>query len=87
MSNIVSFLPPHAFDPETTQVMAAAFESAWEELKDTGHVASAPFRAHATREMLAKRIIQMARTGVRDPDVLRHEALLGVFESRLRKQA
>ena len=87
MSTVVDFAPPHAFDPETTRVMAAAFESAWDELKDTGHIASAPFKADATREMLAKRILQIARTGVRDPDVLRHEALLGVFETRLRKQA
>ena len=87
MSTIAAFVPPHAFDPETTRAMAAAFEAAWEELKDTGHIASAPFKADATREMLAKRILQMARTGVRDPDILRHEALLGVFETRLRKQA
>ena len=78
----IPFAQVRAFDPETTVAMAAAFEAAWEELKDCGHVLAAAFKAHATREMLAKGILDAAQRGVRDPNLLRHEALLVVAHPR-----
>ena len=87
MAGLVPFAQHEAFDPETAHAMAAAFEAAWSLLKDTGHIASAPPKADATREMLAKSIVEAAKRGVRDPNIFHQEALVSLAKANLRKQA
>ncbi len=63
------------FDPEATKVLTAAFDTAWQMLKTSGNVLAADYRSVSTRELLAKRIIEMARQGERDPIRLVDDAL------------
>jgi hypothetical protein len=55
-------IPIHdvSFDAEATQAMGAAFDRACDSLRHCGLTAAA-------REIIAKRIIQVAKTGERDP--------------------
>jgi hypothetical protein len=64
-----------AFQPEQIACMRAAYEDAMDVLKH------ADFRLS---ELVAKHIIEVARTGERDPDRLREKALteLGVLSRR-----
>jgi hypothetical protein len=72
------------FDPEATKVLTAAFDTAWQMLKTSGNVLAADFRAAATRELLAKRLIETGRDGERDPLRLVEDALAYLTNSPLR---
>jgi hypothetical protein len=63
------------FDPEAANILTAAFDSAWQTLRTSGNVLAADYRAASTRELLAKRIIETARRGERDPVRLADDAL------------
>ena len=63
------------FDPATTKILTAAFDTAWQTLKTSGSVLAADFRAASTRELLAKRIIETGRQGERNPLRLAEDAL------------
>ncbi len=63
------------FDPEATKTLIAAFDTTWQMLKTSGNVLAANYRAASTRELLAKRIIETARLGERDPIRLVDDAL------------
>jgi hypothetical protein len=54
-----------AFDSETTGLLAAAFEAAWDKVKADRRFAD---ETHATaiRDLLAKHIIELGRRGERD---------------------
>jgi hypothetical protein len=82
MGKILPFTQHEAFDPETTHVMALAFDGAWNSLRNTGHIGTAPFKAEATREHLAKRILELAQRGDRDPIRLQDYAVKGLTPSR-----
>jgi hypothetical protein len=65
---ITPFLGDQTFDPETTRIMGVAFEMARAAVKrDWGGV----YCTH----ILAKRIIELAKGGERNPDVLCEQAL------------
>jgi hypothetical protein len=72
---VASLLKKGALDPETTSVLASAFETAWETVKRSGSPLAAVPQAQSTRETLAKRIIELAHAGERDPVKLSREAL------------
>jgi hypothetical protein len=59
------------FDPAATHVMGEAFDCACRSLRGIGQVGS-------VREIIAKRIIEVAREGERDPDRLCDYALHGL---------
>ena len=63
------------FDPEATKTLIAAFDTTWQMLKTSGNVLAADYRAASTRELLAKRIIETARLGERNPIRLVDDAL------------
>ena len=69
------------FDPEATNILTAAFDTAWQMLKTSGNVLAADYRAAATRELLAKRIIETARQGETDPMRLADDALAHLANS------
>jgi hypothetical protein len=61
---IARFLETNTFDPETTRLLGEVFDSVCIELHDRGQPA-------IVREVIAKRIIEAAKRGERDPDRLR----------------
>ena len=69
----MTFLPftrNAAFNPETNRVMAAAFDCAWQSLQSSGNVLAVECDAAITREIIAKRIIELAQDGERNSDRL-----------------
>jgi hypothetical protein len=58
------------FDAETTKIMAAAFDAAWEEVKTSDGSPSGERQAAATRDSLARHIMALAQRGERNPDRL-----------------
>ena len=64
MVEILKFIQPEtAFDPEAIRVLASALDEAW------GRVTV------AMREVIAKRIIEMAQRGVKDQQTLVDDAV------------
>jgi hypothetical protein len=72
---IVPFLAGLAFDPETTAVLASAFDAAWDRLVRSGSPMGTEADKHALREHLARQIIAAAEDGERDPHRLVERAL------------
>ena len=67
MASIVDLIRPKAaFDPETIAVLCAALDEAWDRLVRTGSECTRPAYARAMREVIARRIIEMAQRGIRD---------------------
>jgi hypothetical protein len=77
---IERLLAQTAFDPETIDILAAAFEVAWENLQTSGGPLTND-KAASTRELLANRIIDMGSRGERDPLILMNDALAHVAEN------
>jgi len=79
---MVALLSNAAFDDETTQLLGAAFEAAWEKVETAGSARADDSQAALTRDALAKRIIELAKRGERDPDRLVENALDYLARSR-----
>jgi hypothetical protein len=71
------------FDPESVLVLSEALDEAWRSLQHTGVYFKSRHHVDETREKLAKRIIEMAALGERDPGRLRDDALLNLARSKL----
>ena len=67
MASIIDPVRPQAaFDPETIAVLSAALDEAWDRLLQSGSDCTRPAYARAMREVVARRIIDMAQRGIRD---------------------
>jgi hypothetical protein len=75
MVEILKFSRETAFTPETIQILAAALDEAWERLRQSGSRLAKPAYSRAMREVVAKRIIEMAQRGVEDREALVTDAL------------
>jgi hypothetical protein len=78
MSNLdmLAFIQPEsAFDPETIEVLASAFDNAWDRLRKSGSRFARPGYSRAAQEVIAKRIIEMAQSGMKDPQKLTVDAV------------
>jgi hypothetical protein len=64
---------PNVFDPETVHIIIQAYDDAWKSLR--GSIFAAQHRAEETRQILARRVIEIAQRGERDPIYLRDGAL------------
>jgi hypothetical protein len=64
-------------------VLSRALDDAWRSLQHTGVYFKSRHHAEATREKLAKRIIEVAALGERDPTRLRDDALANLAQSKL----
>ena len=62
--------PEPAFDPEAITVLAAAFDEAWDRLRQSGSECVRPAYARAMKEILARCIIEMAQRGTTDQQEL-----------------
>jgi hypothetical protein len=65
-----------AFDADSVRVLTAAFDEAWQSIQSSGISLPSAAYANAIREILALRIIEMARLGERDRRRLCDDALL-----------
>jgi hypothetical protein len=73
--SITPILTNSSFDPEAIKMLASAFDDAWEAVQRSGRTLCRPPYAGAIREVLAKRIIEMAQRGQTDPHRLSEDAL------------
>jgi hypothetical protein len=64
-----------AFDPEAIQTLASALEDVWRTVETSGSRFARPAYARAIREVLAKRIIEVAQRGEKDKRKLAADAL------------
>jgi hypothetical protein len=64
-----------AFDSAQTHAICDAFDGAWAALENADSPYKQPERAPAAREVLAKRIIDVAQGGLLDVAQLRDDAL------------
>ena len=64
-----------AFDPEAIQTLASALEDAWRTVQKSGSRFARPAYARAIREVLAKRIIEVAQRGEKDKRKLAADAV------------
>ena len=70
--SITPTLTNSSFDPEAIKMLAAAFD--WEAVQRSGGTLSRPSYAGAIREVLAKRIIELAQPSERGRSAIpRHE--------------
>jgi hypothetical protein len=75
MASIVDLVTPKSdFDPESIAVLCAALDEAWDLLLQSGSECTRPAYARAMREVVARRIIDMAQRGVRDQKELANSA-------------
>jgi hypothetical protein len=72
---IVPLLAQSAFDPELIEALVAAFTAAWAKVEASGSKLASPAYARAAQEIIAKRIIEMAQRGEKDPSVLVDDAV------------
>ena len=64
-----------AFDPEAIRVLASALEEAWDRVQQSGSQFARAAYSTAMREVVAKRIMEMAQHGVKDQQTLVDDAL------------
>lgn len=79
---IIKLLSNAAFDPDTITLLASAFDTAWDTVRTSGSPLAADDRAASTRDVLAKRIIEMGKRGERDRQRLVDDALAHLAGSR-----
>ena len=75
MVEILKFSRDTAFTPETIQILAAALDESWERLRQSGSRLTRPAYSRAMREVVAKRIMEMAQRGVQGREALVADAL------------
>jgi hypothetical protein len=77
MVEILKFIRPEeaAFDPEAIRVLASALDEAWGTILKSGSRFARPAYSRVMREVVAKRIIEMAQRGVKDQQTLVDDAL------------
>jgi hypothetical protein len=78
MGQVLQFPSRNAFDPETIESMGAAYDSAIASLREGSE------SEFVIRELIAKRIIKMARCGEDDRERLCKSALSGFGRPRYR---
>ncbi|MGO8842845.1 MAG: hypothetical protein ACLQF1_17450 [Methyloceanibacter sp.] len=77
MVEILEFSRPEerAFDPEAIQLLASALDEAWGKIEKSGSRFARPAYSRAMREVVAKRIVDMAQGGIKDRQTLVDDAL------------
>jgi hypothetical protein len=73
--SIVPLLSQSAFDPEVIATLVSAYEQAWQQVEKSGSTFASPRYRRAAQEIVAKRIIEMAQQGKREPSELAEDAV------------
>ena len=79
--SIIPLLANASFDPEAVEILSAAFEEAWDKVRQSGSTFARPAYERAAREILAKCIIDMAQRGERDQRQLSEAAVAYLAEN------
>lgn len=72
---IVPLLAQTAFDPEFIETLVSAYENAWRQVEESGSPFASPRYRRAAQEIVAKRIIETAQRGEREPVQLASDAV------------
>jgi hypothetical protein len=72
---IIPLLSQSAFEPEMVESLVAVYEAAWKKVEQSGSKLASPGYRNAAQEIVAKRIIEMAQRGERDPGELADDAV------------
>ncbi len=72
---IIPLLAQSAFEPEMIDFLVSVFETAWKSVEQSGSKLASPAYQRAAQEIIAKRIIDMAQRGDRDPNSLADDAV------------
>jgi hypothetical protein len=64
-----------AFAPEAIEILAVALEETWERLQKSGSRLTRPAYSRVMREVIAKRIVEMAQCGMQDREALVADAI------------
>ncbi len=76
MVEVLKFVRPEtAFDPESIQLLASTLDEAWSRIEQSGSQFARPAYSRAMREVIAKRIIEIAQQGVKDQQTLVDDAI------------
>lgn len=73
--SIIPLLAQSAFEPEMIDFLVSVFEAAWGKVEQSGSKLASPAYRRAAQEILAKRIIETAQRGERDPELLADDAV------------
>jgi hypothetical protein len=73
--SIIPLLAQSAFEPETVEFLVSVYETAWKTVEQSGSTLASPAYQRAAQELLARRIIENAQRGERDPKVLADDAV------------
>jgi hypothetical protein len=73
--SIIPLLAQSAFEPEMIETLVAVYEAAWRKVEQSGSKFASPGYMRAAQEIIAKRIIEMAQRGERDPSELAEDAV------------
>ncbi len=73
--SIIPLLAQSAFEPETIEILVSVFENAWQKVEQSGSKLASPRYKRAAQEIIAKRIIEMAQDGKRNPNELADDAV------------
>jgi hypothetical protein len=63
LMSIIPLLQQSSFDPEVINTLAAAYDAAWQKIEQSGSTFASPRYRRAAKEIIAKRIIEMAQRG------------------------
>ncbi len=72
---IIPLLAQSAFEPEVIETLVGVFETAWRKVEQSGSKLASPAYKRAAQEIIAKRIIETAQRGERDPAELADDAV------------
>jgi hypothetical protein len=73
--SIIPLLAQSAFEPETVEFLVSVYEAAWKQVEQSGSKLASPAYQRPAQELIAKRIIEMAQRGERDPSILADDAV------------
>lgn len=73
--SIIPLLAQAAFEPEMIDFLVSVYESAWSKVENSGSKLASPAYQRAAQEIIAKRIIELAQRGERDPEQLADDAV------------
>jgi len=72
---IIPLLQQAAFEPEMIEFLVSVYETAWQKVEQSGSKLASPAYRRAAQEIIAKRIIENAQRGERDPNRLADDAV------------
>ena len=72
MVEVLKFSRETAFTPETIEILAVALDEVWERMRQSGSRLTRPAYSRAMREVVAKRIMEMAQRGVENREAASH---------------